>query len=128
MSNQLGSEGAIMIRVEVDTVNAVLDVAAESGSGIPVSFSLQQNYPNPFNPVTSISFSLATEGHTQISMFDLSGREVKSLVNERLMSGSHVLKVNAGDLPSGMYFYTISFQGDDGVSTYSQTRKMVLMK
>ena len=128
MSNQLGSEGAIMIRVEVDTVNAVLDVGAESGSGIPVSFALQQNYPNPFNPVTSISFSLATEGHTQISLFDLSGREVKSLVNDRLMAGFHVLKINAGDLPSGMYFYTISFQGDDGISTYLQTRKMVLMK
>ena len=128
MSSQLGSEGAIMIRVEVDTVNAVLGVGDAIDAGVPVSFALQQNYPNPFNPNTSISFSLASDGFTQISLFDVSGRQVQKLVSEKLRVGNHTLNFNASDLPSGMYFYTINVKGENGVTNFSQTKKMVLMK
>ena len=128
MSSQLGSEGAIMIRVEVDTVNAVLGVGDDIDAGVPVSFALQQNYPNPFNPYTSISFSLASDGFTQISLFDVSGRQVQKLVSEKLRVGNHTLNFNASDLPSGMYFYTINVKGENGVTNFSQTKKMVLMK
>ena len=128
MSSQLGSEGAIMIRVEVDTVNAVLGVGGDIDAGVPVSFALQQNYPNPFNPNTSISFSLASDGFTQISLFDVSGRQVQKLVSEKLRMGNHILNFNASDLPSGMYFYTINVKGENGVTNFSQTKKMVLMK
>ncbi len=120
-------EGAMMIRAEVDSANA-LGADDNLDLELPVSFALDQNYPNPFNPVTTISFSMLESGVANISVYDISGRKVKNLLGQRLVSGNHSIKFNASDLPSGMYFYSIIVNGSGGQSLFSSTRKMILMK
>jgi len=120
-------EGAMMIRAEVDSANA-LGADDNLDLELPVSFALDQNYPNPFNPVTTISFSMLESGVANISVYDISGRKVKNLLGQRLVSGNHSIKFNASDLPSGMYFYSIIVNGSGGQPLFSSTRKMILMK
>tara|TARA_B100002051_G_scaffold127912_1_gene121707 strand:+ start:52 stop:2904 length:2853 start_codon:yes stop_codon:yes gene_type:complete len=120
-------EGAMMIRAEVDSANA-LSADDNLDLGLPVSFALDQNYPNPFNPVTTISFSMLESGMADISIYDLSGRMVKTLLGKTLESGYHSIQFNASNLPSGMYFYSILVSGSGGQSLFSSTRKMILMK
>ena len=120
-------EGAMMIRTEVDSAN-VLSADNNFGQGLPTSFALEQNYPNPFNPTTTIAFSLPQGGMTDISIYDISGRKVESLLGRILGSGNHSIKYNASNLPSGMYFYSIDVTGLNRESLYSSTKKMVLMK
>ena len=120
-------EGAIMIRAEVDSAN-VLSAENTFNQEAPAYYSLDQNYPNPFNPVTTISFSLLEGGKTEISIYDISGKKVESILSRSLASGNHLIKYNASNLPSGMYFYKIVVIGDNGRSLFSSTKKMVLMK
>ena len=73
----------------------------------PTVFSLDQNYPNPFNPATKISYSLAEPGKVLLSVYDILGREVAVLVNNEQAAGTHEVSFNAGNLSSGIYFYTL---------------------
>ncbi len=86
------------------------------------AFSLSQNYPNPFNPATMIKYSLPTEEFVTLKVYDVLGRETAALVNEKQVSGEHTIAFNASQLPSGIYFYTIS------AGTFKETRKMILAK
>lgn len=88
----------------------------------PDDFTLFQNYPNPFNPTTNISYSLPESGWVELSVYDITGRAVASLVNGIQQSGNHMVKLEAAHLPSGLYFYHISWNGQ------SQVRKMLLLK
>jgi hypothetical protein len=97
-------------------------------------FKLNQNYPNPFNPTTTIRYSIpsviAKSGAThqsdnllvQLKVFDVLGRKVATLVNRHEATGGHAVKFQAGILPSGIYFYTLSCGG------FTSTKKMILMK
>jgi hypothetical protein len=89
---------------------------------MPVTYKLEQNYPNPFNPTTTIKFSIPNSGFTELSVFDITGREVSSLVNNNLTAGSYAVEFKAGELASGIYFYRI--QSKDFVDT----KKFVLLK
>lgn len=89
---------------------------------LPKQFSLSQNYPNPFNPSTTIKYSLPASGVATIKIFDILGREIKTLVNEQRDAGEHSVTFNAFDLPSGIYFYQLR----SGTST--ATKKMLLLK
>ena len=120
-------EGAIMIRAEVDSAN-VVGVDENYLTLQPLSFSLKQNYPNPFNPVTTINFSLLSDGYAIISIYDLAGRKLKILYNKETIAGHHSLKFNGSDLPSGMYFYNIDVESNKGEHIFSETKKMLLMK
>jgi len=93
-------------------------------SVVPDNFSLMQNYPNPFNPATVIRYQLSAAGTVSLKVFDLLGKEVASLVNEKQSAGSYAVSFNSGEfnLTSGIYFYTLS-TGD-----FKETRKMVLVK
>lgn len=71
------------------------------------SFSLSQNYPNPFNPSTKIKYSIAEAGHVELKIFNSIGKEISAPVNELKSAGNYELVLNAGDLPSGVYFYRI---------------------
>lgn len=86
------------------------------------SFTLYQNYPNPFNPVTEIKFDLLKSGNVSLKVFDLIGKEVIVLINEKLSSGSYSYNFNASALSSGIYFYIIE------TAEFSQTKKMMLLK
>ena len=89
---------------------------------IPKQFSLEQNYPNPFNPNTSIKFSVPKTGLVSLVVYDALGRAVKELVNENVTTGVYSVDFNAGDYPSGIYFYRLLAEN------FSETKKMVLVK
>jgi hypothetical protein len=93
----------------------------------PVQFSLEQNYPNPFNPSTKISYSLAVDSRVNLTVFNLLGEEVATLVNSEVAAGNYDVNFNAANLNSGVYFYKIDAVGTDG-SEFSQVRKMMLTK
>lgn len=91
-------------------------------SSIIKDFNLGQNYPNPFNPNTKIYFSIPKSGFTSLKIYDMLGREIKSIVNEDLAAGEYQIDFNASNLPSGMYYYSLR----SGSSL--TTRKMALIK
>jgi hypothetical protein len=89
---------------------------------IPLNFKLEQNYPNPFNPSTKIIFDIPHDNFVSIRIYDLLGREVDALVNERLDAGSYEVDWDASNYPSGVYFYKLT------ADKYTGTKKMVLLK
>lgn len=93
---------------------------------IPEEYFLSQNYPNPFNPTTTINFSIPDQQFVKITVFDLSGKEIKTLVNELKPAGNYdVTFFGTGDnekLSSGVYFYRLETQD------YSETKRMILIK
>lgn len=91
--------------------------------GLPQEFSLSQNYPNPFNPATKIDFDLPEEADIKLFLYDLSGKQVAVLLNDRLSAGYHSLQFKGGQLSSGMYFYRIITN-----KGFTSVRKMVLLK
>ena len=88
----------------------------------PVKYSLDQNYPNPFNPSTLIKYSVAKDGFVNVSVFNLIGEKVATLVNGNVKAGSYEVNFNASSFSSGVYFYSIE-AGD-----FKAVRKMMLMK
>ena len=94
---------------------------------IPGEFALHQNYPNPFNPVTSINFTLPKKGLVNITIYNIAGRIVKTLVNSSQTAGYKSIQWNATNdrnepVSAGLYLYTIQ------VGEFRQTKKMVLLK
>lgn len=89
---------------------------------IPKSFSLKQNYPNPFNPMTKIKFDLPSSLNTKITVYDILGKEVKTLINGKLNPGAHEVDFDGSNLPSGVYFYKLETE------SFTETKKMVLIK
>jgi hypothetical protein len=106
----------------VGGVAASLAKGGEGETGLPVQYSLNQNYPNPFNPSTTISFALPQASHVTVSVYNVAGQLVRTLVNDNLEAGEHQVTFDAGAIASGVYFYRIS-AGD-----FTDTRKMVLLK
>jgi len=91
-------------------------------NNLPVHYSLQQNYPNPFNPSTTIGYQLPTNAFVVLKLYDVLGREVETLVNERETAGNRSVRFSASNLPSGVYFYRLE------AGTYHDTKKLVLLK
>jgi len=89
---------------------------------LPTIFSLSQNYPNPYNPTTNITYSVATNTHVSIRIYDILGKAVSTLVNENKEPGNYRVNFNGSGLPSGIYFYRIE------AGNFSETRKMILLK
>lgn len=80
-------------------------------------FQLHQNYPNPFNPSTTISFSLNQPSRVKLVVYDIQGRVVSALVNQSFTAGNHQLPFNAGNLPSGQYFYSLTASGQTTIKS-----------
>ncbi len=91
-------------------------------SEIPNQFELHQNYPNPFNPTTVISYQLSKNSEVKLEVFDITGRRVANLVNERKTAGSYDTIFNANGLSSGVYFYKLK------AGNFEKIKKMVLVK
>ncbi len=89
---------------------------------IPTQYSLTQNYPNPFNPVTRINFAIPKQGLVSLKVYDVLGREVKSLVNEVKAPGEYSVDFNGTELSSGVYFYKLESNG------FTDIKKMMLIK
>ncbi len=92
------------------------------GEQIVNDYELFQNYPNPFNPNTKINFALPKQGFVTLKIYDITGREIKTLVNEVKQAGYYTVDFNASHLSSGVYFYKIQ-SGD-----FSSVKRMVLIK
>ncbi|QOJ28454.1 MAG: S8 family serine peptidase [Ignavibacteriales bacterium] len=88
----------------------------------PLTYELSQNYPNPFNPSTVIQFQIPEAGNVSLKVYDITGREVKTLVNEYMQSGTWQASFDGTGLASGVYFYEIK------VNSFIQNRKMILLK
>lgn len=99
------------------------DLNTEVSIGIPVTYSLSQNFPNPFNPSTTINFSIPENSKIDLKIFDMNGREVKTLINNEFRNADYYsLNVNLAGLSSGVYFYTLKG------SNFIETKKMTLIK
>jgi hypothetical protein len=90
--------------------------------GLPREFVLFDNYPNPFNPTTTIKYSLPKAGVVSLKVYDILGIEVATLVNENKPAGSYEVDFDAGQFPSGVYFYKLQTE------SYIDTKKMILLK
>ncbi len=91
-------------------------------SQIPNTYSLSQNYPNPFNPVTKINFSIPKTGLVTIKIYDVLGKEVKTLVNDIKNPGTYIVDFDGSSFASGTYFYRLESNG------FVSTKKMMLIK
>jgi hypothetical protein len=89
---------------------------------IPTRFDLKQNYPNPFNPVTNIKYDLPKDVFVTVKIYDILGREIKTLVNEFKNAGSYIISFNGSELASGIYFYRIQ------AGSFVSVKRMVLVK
>jgi hypothetical protein len=88
----------------------------------PRQYELSQNYPNPFNPSTTIKFELPKASHVSLTVYDILGREVTVLVNEKRDAGVHEVKFDGSNLASGVYFYRLK-AGD-----IVQSKRLLLLK
>jgi photosystem II stability/assembly factor-like uncharacterized protein len=129
-----------------------LITSVERGTVAPGSFLLAQNYPNPFNPVTTITYELPGSSDVRLSVFDVLGREVSVLVDERMEAGAHVIRFDGSTFASGVYLYRlqarpldfpllVSASGRDsesgtatgrdsrsGAGNFVQTKRLVLLR
>jgi len=101
--------------------NVVLTSGIENNSA-PLSYELSQNYPNPFNPTTTINYSIIKDGFVNLKVYNLLGKEVATLVNEKKNSGRYSVDFNSNELSSGIYFYKLE------TNDFSEMRKMTLLK
>jgi hypothetical protein len=90
--------------------------------GAPKKFELTQNYPNPFNPTTTISYNLPEAANVKLTIFNLLGQEIITLVNEFKEAGVHTINFDASELNSGLYIYNLQ------AGSQVQTKKMTLIK
>ena len=91
-------------------------------TGLPLKYALHQNYPNPFNPVTTIRYDIVNSTHVEISVYDIAGRKVATLVDKNQMPGNYAVEWDAKNMASGIYFYTIHSK------PFTKTRKLILLK
>jgi len=91
-------------------------------NAVPEKFSLSQNYPNPFNPETKINYQITESGNVNLSVYDVLGNEVVTLVNEKQNPGTYSVNFDGSNFSSGVYFYKL-ITGD-----FSETKSMILMK
>jgi hypothetical protein len=94
--------------------------------GIPDKFDLSQNYPNPFNPTTKINFDLPFDSKVTMKKFDITGREIETMVNEIREAGYYTVTFDGKGIASGVYFYRIVAEG--GSQQFVMTKKMVVIK
>jgi hypothetical protein len=85
-------------------------------------FALLENFPNPFNPTTSIKYRIPEDSFVELRIFDILGREIITLINEKQEAGNHTVQFDASNLPSGIYIYRIVS------GTFTATKKMILLK
>lgn len=117
--DQGGNLKAVQVQQISGSVTSVNDGSNES---LPTNYELNQNYPNPFNPTTTISFTLSKVENVRLTVYNIIGQEVASLVNEQMNAGLHIVTFNAVKLATGIYFYRLQAGG------FVAIKKMVLLK
>ncbi|MGA8263209.1 MAG: phospholipase D-like domain-containing protein, partial [Ignavibacteriaceae bacterium] len=105
---------------EAGGADVISDVKDDSKA--PTTFKLMQNYPNPFNPSTVITYSIPKESHVTLTVFNILGQQIKTLVDQEKSTGTYKVNFDGSGLSSGVYFYCVR-AGD-----YFRVRKMLLLK
>ncbi|MBI5402438.1 MAG: T9SS type A sorting domain-containing protein [Ignavibacteriae bacterium] len=115
------------VNKDIQKLNVVRNETVNNETNvIPENYSLSQNYPNPFNPVTKINYELPKDGKVKLVIYDILGREVKSLVNNEFKTaGRYTVEFNGTQFASGVYFYRIQVEDGKG---FTAVKKMVLVK
>lgn len=113
----VGNAGTIL-----RTSNGGLGAVRKISNEVPVHYSLQQNFPNPFNPATKIRYEMPKSGSVKLVVFDMLGKEITTLVNEKLEAGTYETTFDASQYPSGVYFYRLTTDG------FNETKKMIVLK
>ena len=114
----IGTTGGLAVYKAV----GIVSIKEKPCKNIPSVFTLSQNYPNPFNPTTVINYELPVNAFVTLRIYDILGREAKSLVNERQTAGSHSVTFAANNFPSGVYFCRIQ------AGSFSDTKKLILLR
>jgi hypothetical protein len=109
---------SVNVKINVKPISGV----ENTGDALPKEFSLAQNYPNPFNPSTVIRFSIPSNTHVMMKIYNMQGQEVGLLVNESLPVGTYTAHWNASNLPSGVYYCRLT------AGTFIDTKKMLLVR
>jgi len=117
-----GNEDIYCNIISFQKPDSIISFIPGSNINIPNDFSLEQNYPNPFNQLSIINFKCSIGGYVSIVVYDLLGREVKTLVNEYKQPGTYQVSFNAEGLSSGVYFYKMT------AGEFSETKKMILIR
>jgi len=94
----------------------------ETAPTVPAAFTLEQNFPNPFNPTTSIRYGVPRSSHVALTVFDIVGSQIRTLVNEVQSPGQYTVTFDGRDLASGVYFYRLTS------GSFSETKKFVMVK
>ena len=121
LRNDMGAYGGNQYKSMPYMSMLISGIEDENGT-IPNKFTLNQNYPNPFNPTTTISYFISKPATTSLKVYDILGKEVKTLVNEYQTIGSYKIELDASSLSSGVYFYKLQS------GSFSNTRKMILLR
>jgi 5'-nucleotidase / UDP-sugar diphosphatase len=122
LSEYVMATGPEISSPELGRINNSVSGIEENFSSIPRKFILQQNYPNPFNPSTTIQYTLSQQEKVKLVVYDILGKEIRTLVNESQSPGTYNVVFNAGSFASGVYFYSIT------AGTFHQIKKMMLLK
>jgi hypothetical protein len=120
-THSFGAEGEDLYLIKTNELGMITDISEEQGK-IPLQFKLEQNYPNPFNPYTTIKFSLPKSEFTTLKVYNILGKEVSTLVSNKLNSGNHTYQFDGKNLASGIYYYQLI------AGEYREVKKMVLIK
>ena len=111
--------------------NIVAKFPYQPQNSLPKHYVLSQNYPNPFNPTTTIEYELPKDAFVKLVVYDILGREVRTLVNEQKSVGNYKVIFDGGNLPSGVYFYRMTFTNSDSKyagDNLSKVNKLMLIK
>jgi hypothetical protein len=111
----------------VDTSEGTFSIDPATGietqdTEIPDEYKLSQNYPNPFNPLTSIEFAIPNDEFVNLTVYNMLGKTISTLVNERMPGGNYEVNFDASDLSSGVYFYRLT------AGSFVNIKKMVVIK
>jgi len=109
---------ATLLRADLSNISSV----EEKKETIPEELNLLQNFPNPFNPTTTIEYRIPKEGHVILKVYDLLGKEITTLVNERKMPGTYMTDFKGGKLSSGVYIARLT------TGKLNKSIKLILMK
>ncbi len=109
-------------RLETYEYDPASDIEVSTQSIITTEYQLYDNYPNPFNPETTIRFSLPNAGYVNLTVYNILGKSVATLIDNNIAGGNHNVTFKAENLPTGVYFYRLQ------TSEYQMTKRMILMK
>ena len=110
------------VNYNYEVYNTNIPASISGDASVPLGFDLKQNYPNPFNPQTFIEFELKKESDVSLTVYDVLGKRISTLIDKHALPGNHKIEFNGENLSSGNYFYQLKADGE------TKTKKMSIIK